>query len=222
MILIGVGSRARQGKDFVAKYMKEAIPEIQLFSFANELKQYCKENHEELVPQWQLAKQTKQLPIAKDDPVYGYTAILQWFGSEVMRKKSPDHWVHVIADKIEFDKPEIAIITDVRFPNEAAWVKNHDGYLIEVIRQNEDGTRYYDPNRDKNHISETALDEYVGWDFHLLCKSGHLDSLKSKALGILQIIINQQRSVYTSVPDATGDERDTTSDSEPGYSWGSA
>jgi len=103
--------------------MKEVEPSVQFYSFADELKQYCKEHHDELVSQWQLANQTKQLPIAKEDPIYGYTAILQWFGTEVMRKKNPDYWVHALADKIEFEKPEIAVITDVRFPNEAAWVK---------------------------------------------------------------------------------------------------
>ncbi len=208
MILIGLGNKARQGKNYVANYMQEAIPEIKQYSFADELKKHCKANHDELVPQWQLWKQTKQQPIAKDDPIYGYTAILQWFGTEVMRKRSPDHWVHVIADRITLESPEIAIVTDVRFPNEAAWIKNHDGYLVEVIRVNNDGTRYLDPNRDANHPSETALDDYSGWDFILRCKSGDLNSLKSKSLGILQTIVNQQRSLYSGIADATGDSSD--------------
>jgi len=188
--------------------MKEAEPSIQFYSFADELKRYCKEYHDELVPQWQLHNQTKQLPTAKDDPIYGYTAILQWFGTEVMRKKNPDHWVHVLNDKIEFDNPEIAIVTDVRFPNEAAWVKNHDGFLVEVIRLNEDGTRYYDPNRDKNHISETALDEYNGWDYIILCKSGDLKSLKYKSQGVLKAILDSQPTTPNSLPDASGDSSD--------------
>jgi len=208
MLLIGLGSRARQGKTYVSNYMKEAHPEIQCYAFADELKQYCKEHHEELVPQWQLANQTKALPIAKEDPIYGYTAILQYFGTEVMRKKNPDYWVHALADKLELEKPEIALISDVRFPNEAAWVKNHDGWLVEIIRLNEDGTRYYDPNRDKNHASETALDEYLGWDFSILCKSGSLDSLKSKAVGVIETIVDIERHVYYSVPDSTGDSSD--------------
>src|SRR6267378_5317093 len=169
MLLIGLGSRARQGKTYVSNYMKEAHPEIQCYAFADELKRYCKEHHEELVPQWQLHNQTKHLPVAKEDPIYGYTAILQYFGTEVMRKKNPDYWVHVLADKIEVEKPAIAVVTDVRFPNEVAWVKNHDGFLVEVIRLNEDGTRYYDPNRDKNHASEPSLDQYLGWDWSILC-----------------------------------------------------
>lgn len=205
MILIGLGAKARQGKNYVANYMQEAIPEVKFYSFADELKQYCKEHHDELLPQWQLAKQTKQVPARKDDAIYGYSAILQWYGTEVIRKNSPDHWVRVIADKISKDNPSIAIITDVRFPNEAAFIKNHDGWLVEVIRLNEDGTRFYDPNRDKNHASETALDDYAGWDYIILCKSGDLNSLRLKSLGVLKNIIHKHRAIPDSLPDATGD-----------------
>lgn len=205
MLLIGLGSRARQGKNYVANYMKEVHPEIVLYSFADELKRYCKERHEELVPRWQLANQTKALPVAKEDPIYGYTAILQWYGTEVVRKNSPDHWVHVLADKIKFENPEIAVVTDVRFENEAAWVKNHDGFLVEVIRLQEDGTQYYDPNRDKNHASETALDGYLGYDFHLLCKSGNLDSLRIKSQFILKTIMEDRvLNQLGPIDDATG------------------
>jgi hypothetical protein len=204
MILIGLGNKARQGKDFVANYMQEAIPDIVFYSFADELKRHCRKHHDELLPQWQLARQTKQMPACKEDPIYGYGPILQWYGTEVVRKQSPDHWVHVIASKIEIEKPEIAVIKDVRFPNEATWVKNHDGFLVEVIRLNEDGTRYYDPNRDKNHTSETALDDYMGWDFIIRAQSGDLKSLRLKSLGVLKAIVNQRRAALASLPDSTG------------------
>lgn len=205
MILIGLGAKACQGKNYVANYMKEAIPEIRFYSFADELKRHCKANHDELVGQWQLAHQTKAIPAAKDDPIYGVTAILQWFGTEVMRKHNPNYWVDCVASTIAKENPEVAVVTDVRFPNEAAWVKNHDGYLVEVIRLQEDGTRYYDPNRDKNHTSETALDDYQGWDYVLLCRSGDLNALRNKSLGILKNIIIDTKSRLDSVPDATGD-----------------
>src|SRR6267142_437087 len=205
MILIGLGAKARQGKTYVSNYMTEAIPEARCYAFADELKQYCKDHHEELVPQWQLAHQTKALPKPKEDPIYGYTTILQWFGTEVMRKKNPDYWVHAVADKVTKDNPSIAIITDVRFPNEAAYIKNHDGYLVEVVRLNEDGTRFYDPNRDKNHASETALDDYLGWDFFIMCKSGNLDSLRIKAQTVIKAIVEDRvLNQLGPVDDATG------------------
>ncbi len=205
MILIGLGAKARQGKTYVSNYMKETYPEIECYAFADELKRYCKEHHNELVPQWQLAHQVKHLPLAKEDPIYGYTAILQWYGTEIVRKRNPNQWVDIVAEKIRKDKTEIAIVTDVRFPNEAAYIKNHDGYLVEVIRHNEDGTRYYDPNRDKNHASETALDDYLGWDYSILCKSGNLDSLRIKSETVIRAIVEDYMlHELGPVDDATG------------------
>jgi len=209
MILIGLGSKARQGKNYVANYMLEVEGvhggEVGLYSFADELKRYCKEHHDELVPQWQLSRQTKQQPAHKEDPIYGCTAILQWYGTEVARKNNPNIWVEAVADKIKKERPEIAIITDVRFPNEAAYVKNHDGFMVEVIRLNEDGTRYYDPNRDKTHISETALDDYLGWDYSILCKSGNLDSLRLKSHAVIRAIVETHLlNSLGPVSDATG------------------
>jgi hypothetical protein len=204
MLLIGLGNRARQGKDYVGKYMAEVITsplDVRLYSFAKLLKEYCRDHHNELLPKWQLAHQTQQTPVHKNDPIYGCSAILQWWGSDVVRKATPNHWVDSLKEILEIDKPDIAIVTDVRFPNEAEFIKENGGVLVQVIRRNEDGTQYLDPGRDPNHSSETALDEYEGWDFIISCKSGDLNGLRSKALGVMANIINSYRD---SIPDATG------------------
>lgn len=192
MILIGLGHKARQGKDYVSNYMKEALPSlVSLYSFARELKLYCKEHHEELLTQWQLANQTKQIPACKEDPIYGYTRILQWYGTDVARKANPNRWVEAVAERIKTDGPEIGIITDVRFPNEAAYIKENSGYTVDVVRRLADGTQFLDPNRDPNHASETALDDY-NFDFIISVRDGDLASLKSKAIGVLTAIMQQE------------------------------
>lgn len=199
MILIGIGAKARQGKNFVANYMKaEAdryvridpllVSKTKLYAFADELKLYCKEHHDELVPKWQLTHQTKQLPGFKEDPIYGCTPILQWYGTNVARKSDPDTWVKALANRLINEGPEIAIVTDVRFPNEAAYIKEKGGHLIEVIRQGKDGEQYLDPGRDPKHESETALDEYDGWDFVIVAKDGDLKGLKAKSVGVYNLI----------------------------------
>lgn len=192
MIVIGLGHKARQGKDYVSNYMKEALPSlVTLYSFARELKLYCKEHHNELLAQWQLANQTKQIPACKDDPIYGYTRILQWYGTDIARKENPNHWVDAVAERIKSEDPEIAIITDVRFPNEAEYVKENGGYTVEVRRLVKDEDKLYqyiDPSRDPKHPSETALDDY-NYDFIISVRDGDLDSLKAKALGVLTRIM---------------------------------
>jgi hypothetical protein len=197
MVLIGLGHKARQGKDYISKYMQEALPSlIQIYSFARELKLYCKEHHDELLPQWQLANQTKQVPVEKADPIYGFTRILQWYGTDVARKANPNRWVDALAERVAGDNPEIAIITDVRFPNEAAYVKENGGYTVDVVRRLEDGTQYLDPGRDPKHPSETALDDY-NFDYIISVRDGDLASLKAKALAVLtNILIEEGKRKY--------------------------
>ena len=192
MILIGLGHKARQGKNYVANYMKEALESITLYAFADELKLYCKAHHDELLPKWQLALQTKQQPAQKDDPIYGYTPILQWYGTDVARKQDPDTWVKALAARVEKEKPHVALITDVRFPNEANYIKARGGYLVDVIRRKLDGSQYLDPSRDPNHPSETALDEYLGFDYVITERDGNLEGLKAKSLIVLSSILRQE------------------------------
>lgn len=192
--LLGLGYKARQGKNFVAGYMQELNPAIKLYAFADELKIYCAEHHDELLEQWQLVNQTQTNPPWKNDPIYGCTPILQWYGTDVARKQDPDVWVKALHTRISRENPEIAIVTDVRFPNEAAYIKENAGYLVEVRRYNEDGSQFLDKDRDPNHPSETALDEYDGWDFILEVKDGDLKGLKSKAIGVYNLVTGNYHS----------------------------
>lgn len=209
MILIGLGNKARQGKNFVANYMREAFPSLQEYAFANELKKYCLENHDKLVDEFYRVNSMhpmKNLLYWKDDPIYGCTTILQWYGT-YKRQENPDFWIKLVAEKLNREKPDVAVITDVRFPNEADFVKFENGFLVQVIRFKEDGTQFLDPGRDPNHISETALDDYMGWDYIIRVKDGDLDALKHKSLGVLSNILDDEyrrRAALNSVPDATG------------------
>ncbi len=193
MILIGLGYKARQGKNFVANYMQEYNPRVWLYAFADELKLYCKEHHNELEPQWQLAHQTKAHPAFKADPIYGCTPILQWYGTDVARKANPNTWVEALDRRLSNDNPEIAIVTDVRFPNEAEYIKKNGGFMVEV-RRYKDGIQFIDAGRDPKHVSETALDGYEGWDYAIECQDGNLTDLRKKSRGVLNAIhFNQFR-----------------------------
>ncbi len=160
---------------------------IQIHAFADELKQYCKEHHDELVPRWQLANQTKQYPVHKDDPIYGCTPILQWYGTNVARKQNPNVWVEALQAHLSKEVPEIAIITDVRFPNEADYIKQNAGFMVEV-RRYKDGVQFLATDRDPNHPSEIALDKYEEWDFTIDHQDGDLATLRKKSIGVFNAI----------------------------------
>jgi hypothetical protein len=207
VILIGLGNKARQGKDYVANYMIEGLPDLKRYAFADELKRHCKEHHDEISRHFFRATQRHPMrnPLLwKEDPIYGCVTLLQWYGTYA-RETDPDVWVKKVADKMQAEKPAAALITDVRFPNEAKFVKQNGGYMIQILRIKDDGLQYLDPNRDPNHPSEIALDNY-DYDYYLRVKDGDLASLQFKALGTLQNIIRQEYQLEhgLSVPDSTG------------------
>lgn len=83
--------------------------------------------------------------------------VFQVVGTNVFREYfSDDIWVRATFRQIIKDNPQIALISDVRFPSEVDGVIDNGGYIIRLLR-----------NRDSEdlHKSETALDDYdfVSW-----------------------------------------------------------
>jgi hypothetical protein len=213
--IVGLGYKARQGKTFVADAMKAAGGDrVKLYAFAEELKTFCRDHHDELFATYPDVPKTQ-----KDDPIYGYTAMLQHYGTNVVRAANPNHWVETLTKRIEAEKPEIAVITDVRFPNEAQFVKDNDGVLIRIQRILADGTQYLDPNRDPKHPSEVALDGYGEWDFMVDCQDGAVEQLKAVGQILMKAIADSENifdiPVGDSMPDASsvpGPDGDSTTD----------
>jgi hypothetical protein len=70
------------------------------------------------------------------DPLCPYgkqRTLLQWWGTEFRRSVNENYWVDKLAERIAEEKPEIAIITDMRFPNEMRFVQKY-GEAIRVDR----------------------------------------------------------------------------------------
>ncbi len=76
---------------------------------------------------------------------------------------------------IQKEKMPKWIITDMRFPNEAQAVKERGGILLR-IRRDTAGIL-------SNHPSETALDDYTGWDA-VINNDGTLEELYQQAINI--------------------------------------
>lgn len=71
-------------------------------------------------------------------PIYGISprAAMTTFATGFMRNSLglSRHWINLVEEDMETldRKPEDVIITDVRFNNEAAWVKSNDGFIIRI------------------------------------------------------------------------------------------
>jgi hypothetical protein len=75
--------------------------------------------------------------------------VMQIIGTDIFRKMDTNVWVRATINKIINDKPEIAVITDCRFPNEVESIKNIGGKVIRLTRN----------PFNSDHISECVLDE---------------------------------------------------------------
>ena len=85
--------------------------------------------------------------------------LLQRAGSE-RRLENPNYWIDRVFEQIDSVKPKIAVITDLRYENEAYAVATRGGVTIRVSRLNEDGTPFVATDRPANHPSEIDLDGY--------------------------------------------------------------
>lgn len=75
--------------------------------------------------------------------------VLQFVGTEIFRKINPNCWVDAVMGQIEKETPEIALITDVRFPNELDAIRNRYGCICKLTKS----------ISDDGHTSENYLDE---------------------------------------------------------------
>ncbi len=117
-------------------------------------------------------------------PLGKQRTLQQWWGTEYRRKVDPHYWLNKVKTRIAEEKPEIALVTDVRFNNEFLFCKEY-GAMIKVHRP---GLELSD------HISETALANYKdeGWDA-VVVNDGTLEQLKEKAVSVFDEIMNKVR-----------------------------
>jgi hypothetical protein len=93
--------------------------------------------------------------------------LLQWYGSDYRRADDDTYWIRQLEQTIELEKPQIAILSDLRFPNEMAWTLQYG----EAVRVDRAGLP------PSTHLSETALEDSTDWSI-ILENSGSLEDFK--------------------------------------------
>jgi hypothetical protein len=141
--IIGFGHKARQGKDEAVRALEAfGAGRVRRFAFADALYAYCRIQHGMRV---------------KD------AVLLQDVGL-ARRQQDPDVWIRACLDAIaawdaDAHSPQVAVIPDVRFENEAATVQAAGGHLIRVRRWLA-GHAFVASDRPANHPSEIELNEF--------------------------------------------------------------
>ncbi len=148
MRVILVSGSAQNGKDSTAFIIKELLEnqkkKVLIIHYADNLKLFCK----------------NYLGWNGDKTSVEGRKLLQWFGTDVVRKNYKDTWVDMIVALLKGIKTlyDYIIIPDVRFPNEIdKMYDNFDCVTVRVIRPDFDNGL---TDEQKNHPSEIALKDY--------------------------------------------------------------
>ena len=128
--MIGLNGKARAGKSTTAKLLLDRGYADYEYAFAQPVKAMCKAlGIDPDDPYWE-ANKTKPIPLFGGR---SYRQIMQNLGTEWGRQfLGEDVWVR-FADQIQKTMPDqTMLISDVRYDNEAAFVKSNGGLIIEI------------------------------------------------------------------------------------------
>lgn len=102
-------------------------------------------------------------------------SLLQYVGTDVVRKEKPDFWVNFLISIFDLfgDNWDCAIIPDCRFPNEVERLKEA-GYVVKHIRVEREHESSL-TNEQRSHPSETAMDAVV--PDYTIYNNGTIDDL---------------------------------------------
>lgn len=165
----GVFDVTRRDKEFVVWAENNLYPYIKIYSFADALKwlavelfdipEECCFGTEDQKNQiqehllWENARDRRSR-FWSSGPMTA-REFLQYFGTDVMRYMWEPVWVNKCIKDIKREGTLLAIIPDVRFPNEVQIIEEAGGMVLRLTRN----------VFDDNHKSETALDNYSFTDY---------------------------------------------------------
>jgi hypothetical protein len=138
MNIVGISGKKQSGKDTFAKYLINNLGYTKV-SFAEPIKKYLYILNPLVVAndgfttfRYQTLIDTYGDDIAKEK-FKEVRRLQQVFGTEVVRDNlGQDFWIDLAFKKIEEQKLEKVVITDIRFPNETLAINREMGLLIKI------------------------------------------------------------------------------------------
>jgi hypothetical protein len=161
---------ARNGKNTCADFVKDYCTKNNLKYIDLAYSSYIK-NYATKISNWDGREETKP------------RELLQQLGTNIIRNKLGDEFFieNIIKDiKVYSFFFDVITISDARFPKEIDLIKKEfpNVYAVHVVRPNFDNGL---TEEQKNHPTETALDNYNNYDYELI-NDGTLDDLNNKVI----------------------------------------
>lgn len=186
-LLIGLVGRARAGKDTVAGILKETgyssndrhiDREWELISFAAPIKKFCEATFKFTYAQlYGEDKEKPDLRYPRADGTYLTSReAMQKVGTEVGRSCYPNIWIELGIERANeaMAKGGNAVITDVRFVNEAQSVKLAGGLVWRIFRPSADDVRTEHPS--ETEMNSPEMEKLID---RVICNDGTLEDLKA-------------------------------------------
>lgn len=183
MIIIGLTGRARSGKSSAARGLVKAAEAKGLTAKIFELSDYVLADlkADGLIPK----------SATREDLKDNVGLLVQRGMSR--REENPDYWIDALRSDLLTQKPDVAIIPNVRFVNEADLIDSLGGVLIRVKAVIRDGVEYISQDRDPNHVSETST-YLLDADYFLTVKKGQTKLLEAQAGALLNYLLTEAQN----------------------------
>jgi hypothetical protein len=150
-MIVGIAGLIGSGKDTLgnficqcsqnkfknAKFATSLREVVQLFTNITVEESETAEGKDKFLPEWQMTVGQMMQRLATD---------------AIRNNLHPDAWIITFFNSV--NKDDNIVITDVRFPNEIMEICKRGGIIIRILSRNNTTD-----SRDKNHISETLLDD---------------------------------------------------------------
>lgn len=180
--VILLSAKSGHGKDFIANIMKEKLEQkgnkVLITHYADLLKY--------------ILKTFFNWDGQKDE--HG-RHLLQYVGTDVIRKQEPDYWINFIKDIITMfpNEWDYILIPDARFPNEVTAMYCEDFGTISVrIRRINYTSKLTEEQQ--QHESETALDSY-SFDYYMT-NDGTLDGVTKEVDNFIKVIDCNKKTIF--------------------------
>jgi hypothetical protein len=176
-MLIAITGKAGVGKDTLASLMWEQTGGVSL-AFADPIKLAC-----QVVFNLSEAQTWEREEKEQIDPRWGLSPrqMFQKF-SELKTWAGPDVWVKRLEQRLALLPPDTSIyITDVRFEDEAAWVREQGGTIIHLTRPGVAPVN--------SHVSENGI-AFHEKDINLL-NTGSIEELARLAATLVEHLFSQ-------------------------------
>jgi phosphomevalonate kinase len=171
MKIIGLSGKKQSGKDTVYSIASDILaPPVGRVGFADALKQ-------------EVSEATGFRVEFIEEHKTEFRSLLQVWGTDFRRHFSgTEYWIEQMDEVITSvnNKYKYLFITDVRFENEAEFIKQRGGSVIRVERRQQVYKTIQEATVDIDvHVSETNMNDYSGYDYVINNNGSEKDLQKS-------------------------------------------